>query len=320
MRVLTIAAATLILLALAAASISGQEPIRVRTALVSVPTIVSDPEGRHVPGLQARDFAVYDDGVLRKIEFFAAMDEPLNVALLMDTSKSTVAVLSRIRKAGLKFVRKLRPHDRALVASFDASVRVLCPLTDDRGDLEEAIREAKPGEYVGTKLRDAVVTIAGTRLKTILGRKAVILLTDGQDFGSESSPEQAVASVTDAGVVVYTVLYSIDPRATMKKLFGVSPRVSPRGAGPGRDWVEREQKAAELMEGLSRESAGRLYRVEVTDLDKAFGLVAEELRHQYQLAFYPDPSRFDGNPHELRVEVSRPGAQVRSRFNYRVTS
>lgn len=305
---------------LAVAIAAGQEPIRVRTALVSVPTIVSDPEGRYIPGLQARDFAVYDDGVPRQIAFFAATDEPLNVALLLDTSKSTVAVLDRIKKAGLKFIRKLRPRDRALIASFDASIKVLCPLTDDRRDLEEAIREAKPGEYVGTKLRDAVVTITDKRLKTILGRKAVILLTDGQDFGSESSAAQTVSSVTDAGVVVYTVLYSIDPRETMKKLFGVSPRVPRRATGPGRDWLERERIAAERMEALSRESAGRVYRIELTDLDKAFALVAEELRHQYQLAFYPDPSRFDGNSHALRIEVARAGVQVRSRVSYRVTS
>ncbi len=298
----------------------AQETIRVQTALVSLPVIVTDPQGRYIPGLQAKDFGVLDDNVPRRIAFFAATDEPLNVALLLDTSKSTVAVLGRIRKAGLRFLRKLRPQDRALIASFDASIRVLCPLTDDRKDLEEAIREAKPGEYVGTKLRDALVAISNKRLKPVMGRKAVVLLTDGQDFGSESSSADALWAATDAGVVVYTVLYATDPRETMKKLFGVSPRLPRRASGPGPDWVERERKAAQLMEQLSRESAGRFYRVELTDLDKAFALIAEELRRQYQVAFYPDPSRYDGKPHELRIEVARPGAQVRTRAGYRVTT
>jgi Ca-activated chloride channel family protein len=318
MRVIVRAVTALLLTAYLASS--AQETIRVRTALVSVPMIVTDQDGHYVPGLQQRDFAVYDDGVPRKVAFFAATDEPLNVALLLDTSKSTVAVLDRIKKAGLKFLRKLRPRDRALIACFDHSIKVVCPLTDDREDLEESIRGVKPGEYVGTKLRDAVVTVANNRLKKILGRKAVIMLTDGQDFGSEASSADALSAATDAGVVVYTVLYAVDPRETMKKLFGVSPQVPRRGSGPGRDWVERERVAAELMEQLSRDSAGRIYRVEVTDLDKAFAMVAEELRHQYQLAFYPDPSRYDGKSHELRIEVSRPGIQVRSRTSYRVTS
>jgi Ca-activated chloride channel homolog len=317
MRLLVAGLSAVMLLGLLAAP--GQETIRVQTALVSVPMIVTDADGRYVPGLQARDFGLFDEGVPRQIAFFAATDEPLNVALLLDTSKSTVAVLNRIKKAGLKFLRKLRPRDRALIASFDSSIKVVCPLTDDRKDLEESIRGIKPGEYVGTKLRDALVKISGDRLKKILGRKAVILLTDGQDFGSEASHAQALAAATDAGVVVYPVLYAIDPAETMKKLFGVSVRLPRRASGPGPDWMEREKKAAKLMEELSSESAGRTYRVEVTDLDEAFAKVSEELRYQYQMAFYPDPSRYDGKPHELRIEVSRPGVQIRSRSSYRVT-
>jgi Ca-activated chloride channel family protein len=293
---------------------SAQQPIRVQTALVSVPAIVSDGAGRYIPGLSAADFRLLDDGEPQQISFFAATDEPLNIALLLDTSKSTVTVLDKIKQAALRFLRQLRPNDRALVATFDSSVSVLCPMTDDRKDLEESIRAAKPGRYVGSKLRDAIVAVTEKRLKPILGRKAIILLSDGQDYGSEAPVENVVSTATESGTVVYTVLYSIDPREAMKKLFGVSVRRT----SPGREWRERERLALEAMQQLSSDSAGRLYRVELTDLDETFAHISEELRHQYLLAFYPGRTRLDGNPHNLSVEVSRPGAVVRSRANYRV--
>jgi VWFA-related protein len=296
----------------------AQQPIRVQTTLVSVPAIVSDASGRHVGGLRAEDFRLYDDEKAQKIDLFAANEEALNVALLLDTSKSTVAVLGKIKKAARKFLRQLRPQDRAMVIAFDEEVRALSRLTDNRKVLEEAIRAAEEGEPVRTKLRDSIVHVAEKRMKPILGRKAIVLLTDGQDNGSQATADQVVESATESGTVVYTVLYSIDPREAMRKLYGV--RLPRNRSAPAPAWRELEKEASDLMEKLSNDSAGRLYRVELTDLDKTFAQIADELRHQYLLAFYPDKAKLDGTTHGLRVEVTRPGLVVRSRASYRTAS
>jgi VWFA-related protein len=201
--------------------------------------------------------------------------------------------------------------------AFDYAVHNLAPLSGDRKRLEDAIEAAEPGEYVGTKLRDAIVEVTENKFKPLLGRKAIVLLTDGQDYGSITPAGKVVDSATESGTVVYTILYTIDPRETIRKLFGI--RLPQSGGGRSPAWYEREEQAAEQMRQLSEESAGRLYRVEVADLDKTFSQISQELRHQYLLAFHPDASRLDGVHHTLTIQVSRPGLLVRSRGSYRLT-
>jgi VWFA-related protein len=201
--------------------------------------------------------------------------------------------------------------------AFDYEVHTLAQLTGDRERLEDAIRAAEPGEYVGTKLRDAIVDVTEKKFKPILGRKAIVLLTDGQDYGSEATAASVVDSATESGTVVYTILYTVDPRTTIKKLFGI--RLPQSGGGRSPAWHEREEKAAEQMLQLSEESAGRLYRPELADLEKTFSQISQELRHQYLLAFHPSRSKLDGDLHTLSIQVSRPGLLVRSRGSYRLT-
>jgi len=292
----------------------AQEPIRVQTTLVNVPVLVSDRQGGSVLGLKAEDFALFDDGVRQPLAFFAAATEPIRVALLLDTSKSMTADLNRIRKAAAGFIPQLRPQDQAMVVGFDTDVRVLCRLSSDGDELKRAIRGAAIGEYVGTKMRDAVTLVVDKHLRAVRGRAAIILLSDGQDFGSRSTQEDVIRVVTDSGVVVYPIFYRVDRRALAKKLFGVSlPKTS---AGGGASWEAEMKVAAAGLRSIAEESAGTLYESEKADLKKAFSRIAEELRHQYLLAFYPEPSRLDGQHHALQVTASRPDLTVRARRGY----
>jgi len=294
-----------------------REQIRVQTTLVNVPVMVSDGAGGTVIGLEANDFALYDDGVRQPLAFFAAATEPIRVALLLDTSKSTATVLDRIRKAADGFVSQLRPGDEAMVVSFDSEVNILCRWKSEQKEIKQAIRSAEVGNYVGSRMRDAVALVVEKYLRPGQGRKAIILLTDGQDYGSSVSPDDVVRAAVDSGIVMYPVFYRIDRRELAKKLFGISlPKDIPGGEG----WVETERAALDSLQRMAEESAGALYRSEIPDLKKTFARVADELRHQYLLAFYPDPSRVDGADHRLSVSVSRSGLHVRARTRYRASA
>ncbi len=292
----------------------GQQPIRVESALVSVPVIVSDMQGRFIPGLDASDFELYQDGIEQKIDLFVTSDQPINIALMLDTSRSTVSVLSKIRKAARQFLSSMRPQDRATVVTFDAEVKLTSPLTSDHERLEEAVKSAQVSYYEGTKLRDAIVEVINKRFKCLDERKAIILLTDGDDIGSVTPLSDLLDLVADSGTVIYSVFYRIDPRQTMKKLFGVSSRMPGGKDAPS---AGQQTEGEQFLEGLSELSTGRVFASEVGKLKKAFEGVSEELRHQYLLGFYPYKDKLDGLVHELSVSIRRPGAVIRSRRFYR---
>jgi Ca-activated chloride channel family protein len=292
-------------------------PIRIQTTLVNVPVMVTDSRGGSVLGLKSKDFSLYDDGVRQPLAFFAAAAEPIRIALLLDTSKSTATVLDRIRKAAVSFLDQLRPQDQAMVISFDSEVHVLCRFGSEIAELKRAIRGAGVGAYVGTKMRDAAVLAADRYLRAGQARKAMVLLTDGQDFGSSASPDDMIEAMLNAGIVVYPVFYAVDRRELIKKLFGVTLSKNAVGAA---EWEKDEQEAAALLRRVADESAGTFFRSDMTDLKQTFVRVAEELRHQYLLAFYPDPARIDGTPHALRVDMLRPDIMARARRSYHATA
>ena len=311
------------LLVLAAIDFSGSSgvalpqqvgTIRVQTTLIQVPVIVSASKGGPVPGLKAEDFQLYDDGDARPLAFFAASSEPIRIALVLDTSKSTVTALNAIRKAAAGFLEQLRPQDQAMIVAFDSEVQVVWPFSSDQKVLKQALKGIEIGPNVGTRMYDAVVQVADKFLRPAQGRKAMILLTDGQDYGSKATPNEMLHAVLDSGVVVYPLFYSIDQRELAKRLAGIN---LPRKAGPG-VWEKEERAAAALLGRMAAESAGTFFHAETTDLKKTFALVAEELRLQYLLAFYPDPVRLDGATHSLKVVLSRPELVSRARLHYQI--
>lgn len=290
------------------------QAIRVQTTLVNVPAIVTDARGRYVPDLEAGDFILYEDDVPRPIALFAATQEPIHVALMLDTSRSTATVLGKIRKAAADFLSQLRPQDQAMIVAFDYEVRVLSRLKRDLVQLREDVRRAEVASNPGTKLRDALYEVATGALASVQGRKAIVLLSDGQDVGSRIAREELLAAVAGWDTVIYPLHYTVDPQELMKKLFGISSRMPTAG---DRTWRDYERQGREFLKRLAEESAGRLRSSDAGALEKVFRQVTEELRHQYLLSFYPDPSKLDGEQHRLRVEVKRPGLQVRARPGYR---
>lgn len=312
-----------------------EQTLKIETTLVSVPVIVSDRQGRYIPGLKAEDFTLYEDRTKRQIDFFADVEEPVSVALLLDTSKSTTMVLDDIKKAAKEFIKQLRPQDRALIASFDYDARALCELTSDRKTLDKAIGKAGIGDQFGTKLRDAVAAVMENEFKAVKGRKAIVLLTDGQDFGSQVTERALLENAAEADVLIYPIFYQSVPAGLarsqrMGRRGGIFNRrfPGPPGRFPPSDRDDRRQgrndrrqqrnrEAINFLEELAEVSAGRYFNSEVADLKKSFSLIIEELRHQYRLGFYP-PEHSAGSVHQLKVEVNRPESVVRSRRSYRI--
>ncbi len=137
----------------------GQDPqrsdiIKLDTALVSVPVIVTDHYGRLVPGLTLKDFLLRENGVTQEIVSFSSTEAPFNVALLIDTSRSTRNILSTIRKAALNFIKQLKPQDRVQIVTFDERVHFLGEFTNDRDALSRTIKSVKTS-YL-TSIYDAI--------------------------------------------------------------------------------------------------------------------------------------------------------------------
>lgn len=187
----------------------GDQAVKLEATLVTVPVIASDRDEKYIPDMKLEDFTLHEDGVQQEIVFFATVNEPFHVVLMLDTSASTQEKLGQIKTAATTFVEQLKPADRVKVISFDDAVHDLCEFTNDRTELRGAIDRSQPGQ--GTKLYDAVA-LALRVMRSIKGRKAVVLFTDGADMKSDNARyEDNINAVEESGVIVYPIRY--DTRA-----------------------------------------------------------------------------------------------------------
>ena len=279
--------------------------------------VASSPGGRYVTDLKKSDFAVFEDGVKQEIEFFGSAEEPFNVALLLDSSGSTVSQLNYIKESALAFIESLRSHDRVMVMSFDDSVHVHCDFTSDRDRLRRAVEAIQPGEY--TQVFEAVYTAIWERFEKIEGRKAVILFSDGIDnASSEIALEDTLDAVVETeDVIVYPIRYSTraDVEARMEK------RTPGEKLPESRRQLDREyRRADEYLQELADLSGGTVQRADqLGDLRAAFARIADELRHQYVLGYYPANTRKSDAERKIAVRVSRDGVKIRTRPGYKIT-
>lgn len=183
--------------------------VKLGTTLVTVPVIASDRNGIYIPDLKKEEFTLYEEGAKQEIVFFATVKEPFQVVLMLDTSASTQEQLGDIQNAAIAFVDQLQPADRVKVISFDDEVRDLIAFTSDRAELRRAITATRPGK--GTRLYDAVRIALGA-LRSVEGRKAIVIFTDGVDWRSANTKyADNMRSVEESGVIVYPIRY--DTRA-----------------------------------------------------------------------------------------------------------
>lgn len=323
--------------------VAAGDVVRVNTTLVTLPVSVMDRDGRYIPNLHKEDFRLWEDGVEQNVAFFSSVDKPFSLVLMIDTSGSTRFRLEDIQDAAITFVNQLRQDDRVMVVSFDDQVRVLTDFTNDRFRLRDAIRRTRTGD--GTKLYDAVDLVMNQRLSSVSGRKAIVLFTDGVDTTSRhASYADNIRDAEELDALVYPVQYdtymdvggggstwpgggrrypSSNGDILGQILGGILRGGNVQiGGGPGgRGGVGSSRHDYEIanryLHELADRTGARTYQADSTqNLATAFANVAEELRRQYSLGYYPKNPAQAGQRRQIRVRVNQPNLAVRTRDSY----
>lgn len=297
-------------------SLQEQETIKLSSTLVQVPVIVSDRGGRYITDLKAKDFKLFEDGVEQEIAFFGSVEEPFRVAILLDSSGSTVEQLERIKRAAEAFIDALRPHDEVMVISFNDSVQIQCEMTGNRDVLKRAVRAIRPGEF--TQVFEAVYTAVWEKLNEIKGRKAVILFTDGIDTASSEIAEEDTldAVIESEDIIIYPIRYNT--RQDVEKKMAVPGKFSETQLKEKLEELqETYEEADQYLQKLADLSGGILERADsLGDLSKSFAHIADELRQQYLIGYYPTKSTASDNDRKLKISVQKGNYKVRARPSY----
>ncbi len=322
--------------------VDAGDVIKVDTTLVTLPVSVTDRNGRYIPNLRKEDFRLWEDGVEQQVAFFNAVDKPFSVVLMIDTSGSTRFRLEDIQHAAITFVNQLRRDDKVMVVSFDNDVQVLSEFTTDRYRLRDAIMRTRTGN--STRLYDAVDLVINDRLNRVDGRKAVVLFTDGVDTTSRhASYESNMRDAEELDALIYPVQYdtysdmaggggggggnwpgtqvpSSPIDILIQILGGRSGGGNNRGGGGGGGTGTSRNEydlANRYLQDLSEVTGARKYQADsIQNISVAFSNIAEELRRQYSLGYYPKNPAQAGQRRQIRVRVNQPNLAVRTRDTY----
>lgn len=357
MRALPLAsagAAAIAALALAStAALHGQEAFRFKSGveLVNVNVTVTDRSGRFVPGLTQKDFIVYDDNLPQDVSHFSAERVPVSLGLALDTSGSMVGEkIAAARSAIDRFLLDLLvPEDEVFLMRFGDSPELLQDWTDRKDTVSRRLARVNPTG--GTAMYDAVAESVPIAAQGQHRKKAILVISDGNDTSSHTSVRELKQMIRETEVLVYAV--GID--GASESTFGGGrstpggrppvglplpfPRGGPGGRGPwtggggafprgpgggggggprvyGGGGSSDDRVNVSALRELTDDSGGRTEIVRsARDLDPATANIADELSRQYYLG-YAAPDHRDGRWHTIRVEVNRPGYTVRARRGY----
>lgn len=301
--------------------------IRIQVEMVSIPVVVTDQTGNHIRDLKKDDFRIFEDGVAQEISGFAAVEEPISVALTIDTSGSTEFQLSRIRQEAIRFIRLLRDDDSIAVVSFADQVTLLEPFNIYHKKNPEALRSLKPGGL--SAVYEAVWLSLEQVLQLEYGRKALVLFSDGVDNRSETvTEEETLELARKTESTIYCIYFNtnkdrpkrmpriIDPaleRFASPLLAQWPPIKIPTGRGNNPEYAA----GREYLSQLAQRSGGLLVDASrIENLSAAFGRIAQELRSQYSLGYYPKDTKHDRRFRKIEVKVNRPGVTARTRQGY----
>ncbi len=302
------------------------EVVRVETNLVTMPVSVLDRDGRFISGLQQKDFKIFENGVEQKVDWFQSVEQPFTVVLMIDVSPSTAFRIDEIQDGALAFINQLRPNDKVMVIAFDESVRVLSRPTSDRRVLRQAVYQAQFGD--GTSLYDAVDHVINRELPNIPGRKAVVLFTDGVDTTSRRSNFPAtIADVEEVDALFYPIRYNTQSSyggggrrrggVDMDDWINIIVGGGPLGRGPAGSSPGEYAAGLRYLETLAQNSGGRKFEADsLYNLEASFAGIAEELRRQYSLGYYPDKAGQIGERRRISVRVMRPNVIVKAKSTY----
>jgi Ca-activated chloride channel family protein len=267
--------------------VGEDEILRIKSSLVSVPVSVIDREGKYIVDLGQQDFRIYEDGLEQSIAHFSNVDQPLSVVLLMDTSGSTAAFLDEIKGAAKSFVEQLRPSDLVQPVYFHGEIKSLTAKATNNGNaLSTAIDQMTSGPInMGTRLYDAV-DFALNALRPAISRKAVIVFTDGENTWGKATMKSTLKEAEESDVIIYTLQY-------------------------------RETTPVKYLQQLAERTGGRYFKATDTNsIKKSFAEVAEELRRQYVIGYYPEETSQTRQERKIKIRVNRKHIVIRARRSY----
>jgi Ca-activated chloride channel family protein len=265
--------------------VGEDEVLTVSTSLVSIPVSVVDGAGNYVTDLKQGDFRVYEDGVEQRVAVFSEISQPTFVVLLLDVSISVTPRLRQIQDAAIAFTDQLRASDYVYPVAFSGNLTPLLPqATNDRAALRDAIRRTRPADDNGTSIYDAVQSVSDEILKRFHGRKALILFTDGEDVSSRRAKKKDnLRDALELDALIYTVQYM---------------------------WRGHQ----EYLRQLAENTGGKYFKGDKPQkLAQALTSIAEELRRQYIVGYYPSAPVQSGQSRKVKVVVNRPGMSARTR-------
>jgi VWFA-related protein len=292
-------------------------PIQVNVNVVNVLASVRDKHNALIPNLAKDDFELFEDGKAQTIKYFTRETNlPLTIGLLVDVSASQEHLIEIEKRAASVFLQQvMRPKDEAFIISFGADSELLQDLTNSHSALAKGLDQLRPNfgfqginagpvptaiSPHGTVLFDAVYLAASDRLAHEVGRKAIVVITDGVDQGSKLNIKKAIEYAQKSDAAIYGIYY-VDRGFYSQGGFMLG--------GGGEGWG--------VLKQMSNETGGHAYEVTRKDtLDKIFDQLQEEMRTQYAIAYTPTNSTRDGSYRKLDVRTKNRDYKVQARKGY----
>src|SRR5215469_691023 len=302
-----------ILMLTAGIAVAQDEPIKVNVNVVNVLCTVRNKAGGLIGNLEKNEFTLFEDGKQQEIKYFTReTDLPLTIGLLVDVSASQERLIETERNAAHQFfTRVLRPKDEAFLISFGAEAELLQDYTSSPKLLLDGLNQLHlsvpvgglhPGPVptmqnrAGTILYDAVFLAADEKLRREVGRKAIVVITDGVDTGSKITRDKSIEAALKADSIIYNIFYQ-DIAAYGP--FG--------GGGGGRGELQR----------MSSDTGGKVFDVDRRHtLDEAFREIQDDMRSQYAIGYTPTNARKDGTFRKIDLRVSNKDYKVQTRKGY----
>ncbi|MEO8074422.1 MAG: VWA domain-containing protein [Acidobacteriota bacterium] len=300
-----------------------KETLKIDTLLVNIPVIVNDKDGRNVAGLKKENFTVFQDGKKQEIEFFADEDAPMNVAILVDSSYSTNKILGDIKETAQEFIKIFRAEDKGMIASFDYKLKILSEFSSDQNKLTKAINKISIAKKSGSAMQDAMFQVITQQFADIKGRKAIIVLTDGAVGGGIVSNQNLLDTLIESDTLVYPIIFKsgedlslyFRPSKTVTMVDG--EKID--GGVLFKQIEDANNRAINFTKTLGDLTGGKFFAADSTDLKQTFQKIAEELKKQYLVGFYPQ-NLDDGKPHKIEVKINLEDVTVRTKKVVKMSS
>jgi Ca-activated chloride channel family protein len=301
MKRLLVVAGLLGLAALARAQATQQPPtFGAGIEVINLNVSVTDPQNHYVTDLTAKDFAVFEDGLRQDLSLFTHENLPISLSVMIDVSASMDEKLPVAQAAATRFVKTLRPQDNAQIVQFNDRATTLQDFTADHALLEDAIhRTAASGPTaMYNALYIALKDLEKQKSARELRRRAVVLLTDGEDTASLVSDDQVIELAKKTEVAIYAISLR-NNRAVDRERLAFS-------------------QAVYVLTTLANETGGQVhFPNSLSELDAVYDRIAEELRTQYSIGYVSSNKRKDGKWRRIVVRVpDRANLQVRHKLGY----